>query len=149
MHNKIFPPTAKRVQMSTDCSTNNDIRNCTINSIYIHKDASAELQNKRICDLDHEWDVERILGANAGALVLLTSLLGLRRSKMFLLTGIVGFFMLQHAIQGCCPPLAMLRKMGVRTAEEIFQEKIAIKLARGDFDAKPSDAAEMLKAVEK
>lgn len=149
MTSKIFPPTAKRIQQCSDATVNNDIRNCTIKSIETHKDASADLQNKRISDLDNEWDVERILGANAGALVLLTSLLGLRRSKMFLLTGIVGYFMLQHVVQGWCPPLEVLRKMGVRTAEEIFQEKTAIKMARGDFDQKPDNAADMLKAIEK
>jgi hypothetical protein len=83
MTGKIFPPTAKRIQMSTDATANNDIRNCTIKSIETHKDASADLQNKRINDLDNEWDVERILGANAGALVLLTSLLGLSEAKCF------------------------------------------------------------------
>ena len=135
--------------MSSDTNVNNDIRNCTINSIDIHKNAAAELQNKRINDLENEWDIERILSANAGALVLITSLLGLRRSKMFLLTGIVGYFMLQHAIQGWCPPLEIVRKMGIRTAEEIFNEKAAIKLARGDFDQKPDNGADILKAIEK
>jgi hypothetical protein len=149
MTSKIFPPTSKRIQMSSDATVNNDIRNCTIKSIDTHKNASAELQNKRINDLDNEWDIERILSANAGALVLMTSLLGLRRSKMFLLTGIIGYFMLQHAVQGWCPPLEIIRKFGVRTAEEIFQEKTAIKLARGDFDQKPENEADMLKAIEK
>ena len=45
----------------------------------------------------------------------------------------VTWFMLQHALQGWCPPLPVLRRMGVRTAAEIHQEIIALRILRGDF----------------
>ena len=45
----------------------------------------------------------------------------------------VGAFLLQHALQGWCPPLPLLRQLGVRTAEEINEERTALKTIRGDF----------------
>jgi hypothetical protein len=55
------------------------------------------------------------------------------RRWLILPTVVVGFFM-QHAIQGWCPPLPLLRKLGFRTRKEIDQEKYALKILRGDFD---------------
>ncbi len=46
---------------------------------------------------------------------------------------VLGFFM-QHAIQGWCPPLPLLRKLNIRTSKEIEQEKYALKIIRGDFN---------------
>lgn len=41
---------------------------------------------------------------------------------------------MQHAIQGWCPPLPILRKLNIRTSKEIEQEKYALKIIHGDFD---------------
>jgi hypothetical protein len=49
-------------------------------------------------------------------------------------------FLLQHALQGWCPPVPFFRSRGVRTAREIDQERYALKALRGDF-AKVSDVA--------
>jgi hypothetical protein len=46
---------------------------------------------------------------------------------------VVAGFLLQHALQGWCPPLPVLRRLGVRTADEINQERYALKALRGDF----------------
>jgi hypothetical protein len=52
-----------------------------------------------------------------------------------ILPGVVAAFLLQHAIQGFCPPLPVLRALGYRTDREIETERNALKAARGDFDA--------------
>ncbi len=41
---------------------------------------------------------------------------------------------IHDALQGWCPPLPLLRRLGLRTAEEISQERNALKALRGDFD---------------
>ena len=46
----------------------------------------------------------------------------------------VAAFLLQHALQGWCPPLPVFRWYGVRTQSEIEQERYALKAIRGDFD---------------
>ena len=105
----------------------------------------------KIEKLNHEWDTERFLETNAASVVLLCSIIGYKKRKcgLFLLTGAIGFFLLQHALQGWCPPLPVIRKMGVRTAEEINSEKMVYKKIRGDFLQDIDDANSLLEMAEK
>lgn len=98
---------------------------------------------RRIAQLDEEWDVERYLEMNASALALTGTLLGLFVNKKFLaIPCIVLPFLFQHAVQGWCPPIPLLRKRGVRTRKEIDAEKYALKALRGDFaDTAPTGIA--------
>ena len=43
-----------------------------------------------------------------------------------ILPGVVGAFLLQHAIQGWCPPIPILRYLSFRTAGEIDNERQAL-----------------------
>jgi hypothetical protein len=49
----------------------------------------------------------------------------------------VFFFFGQHALQGWCLPVPLLRRLGVRTQREIERERFALKALRGDFDSVP------------
>jgi hypothetical protein len=53
--------------------------------------------------------------------------------RWFALPAIVATFLLQHAVQGWCPPLSVFRRLGFRTAAEIDHERYALKAIRGDF----------------
>ena len=53
----------------------------------------------------------------------------------FALPALVTAFLFQHAVQGWCPPVPVLRRMGFRAAHEIEQERTALKALRGDFNA--------------
>src|SRR5690606_22996169 len=91
----------------------------------------------RLAELDREWDIERTLEANASTLAFTGTMLAATVDRRWLaLPAIVTGFLFQHAMQGWCPPLAILRRLGFRTAEEINQERYALKALRGDFDAK-------------
>jgi hypothetical protein len=46
--------------------------------------------------------------------------------RWYLLPGVVGGFLLQHALQGWCPPLPLFRRLGVRTSSEIEEERRAL-----------------------
>ena len=105
----------------------------------------------RISELDREWDMERWLETNAAAIAFTGLMLGVTHSKKWLLVpGIVLPFLFQHAVQGWCPPVPVLRRLGVRTREEIDREKYALKVLRGDFEKSgPSPSSETaLTAVE-
>lgn len=54
-----------------------------------------------------------------------------------MLPAAVSAFLLQHALQGWCPPVPFFRKRGVRTPAEIAAERNALKLLRGDFRIQP------------
>lgn len=110
---------------------NREIKN---NVMYYAERPDYEIAG-RIEELDKEWDIERTLETNASILASLGMVLGFSRSKRwFLLSGIVTGFLLQHSIQGWCPPVSLFRRLGVRTRKEIDIEKYALKSLRGDFD---------------
>jgi hypothetical protein len=88
----------------------------------------------RLEELDREWDIERWLETMAPTFSLIGLGLGLfGNKKWFTLPIVVQSFFLQHALQGWCPPIPILREFGVRTQTEIDQEKSALKALRGDF----------------
>lgn len=78
-------------------------------------------------------DIERVLELNAASLALGGVLLGIRNQRWTILSGVVGVFLIQHAIQGWCPPIVLFRALGIRTRKEIDQEKYTLKAVRGDF----------------
>jgi len=89
----------------------------------------------RLRELDEEWDIERAIEANASALAFTGVALGsMGNRKWFALSALVTAFLFQHAIQGWCPPVPILRRLGFRTANEIGKERTALKALRGDFD---------------
>lgn len=93
---------------------------------------------RQIDDLEDEWDIERWLEMNASALAFTGTVLGLLvNKKFFAIPCIVLPFLFQHAVQGWCPPIPLLRRKGVRTRKEIDAEKYALKALRGDFDQLP------------
>lgn len=96
--------------------------------------APPAVLSRLIADLDEEWDIERWLETNAALLALGGTLLGRFVNKKFLVVPcLVLPFLLQHALQGWCPPVPLLRRKGVRTRREIDAEKYALKALRGDF----------------
>ncbi|MGZ5057003.1 MAG: YgaP family membrane protein [Methylobacter sp.] len=98
--------------------------------------ASREALSRRIDELDREWDMERVLETNAAAVSLLSLVLSRMHNRkwMWLTTGVAAF-LLEHALQGWCPPVSLFRRLGVRTQGEIDREKYALKVLRGDFQA--------------
>jgi hypothetical protein len=98
--------------------------------------------DERLAALDREWDIERTLEANAAGLAFTGVVLGAFVDRRFLvLPAAVTAFLMQHAVQGWCPPLPLFRRRGVRTATEIETERYALKALRGDFDSTRSGDA--------
>lgn len=148
---RIFPPTTKRVALSTNPNTNKNIRNNTLRRINIYKNSSDKILSDNVDKLNHEWDVERVLEASAAFVVLGSTIMGLKTNKKywFLMSGTAGLFLMQHSLQGWCPPVSLVRKFGIRTSEEINNEKIVYKLLKGDFVNKTSDVEDLLNIAEK
>jgi hypothetical protein len=91
--------------------------------------------DRRLAELDREWDIERLLEANAGAFSLMGLVFGVLRSRWFILPAAAAAFLVQYAVQGWCPPASLLRRLGIRTAREINHERYTLKALRGDFDS--------------
>jgi hypothetical protein len=133
-----LPPTSTRVERHTAPELNAAIRARTDAEVFRLEGATPADLEARLSELEREWDVERVLQANASTLVLVGLALGVRVDRRFLLlpTAVLSFFA-QHALQGWCPPIPVLRRLGVRTMREIERERYALKALRGDFDRVP------------
>lgn len=119
---------ADRVRRSTEPYLNEQIDRQTDHNIQSYTNSSEATIQRRIQQLDKEWDVERVLEVNASTLALTGLVLGMTVNRKWLfLTGGVLTFLLQHGLQGWCPPLPVLRRLGVRTRGEIDREKYALK----------------------
>ncbi|MCP2044334.1 hypothetical protein [Pontibacter sp. HSC-36F09] len=124
-----------RVRESTADRINERIDSSIRQSIARYKGRSHGEISERIRELDQEWSIERTLEVNASTLALSGTLLGAFVNKRwFILPGIVSTFLLQHGLQGWCPPLPVLRSLGIRSRREIDEERYALKALRGDFD---------------
>lgn len=115
---------ADRVRRSTADRLNEEIDRRTEANIRRYRKSSPETILQRIQRLDEEWDIERVLEVNASALALGGLVLGFSVNRKWLaLPAVVLAFLFQHGVQGWCPPLPLLRRLGVRTRGEIDREK--------------------------
>jgi len=125
--------TTERVSAHTADAVNRQIGRETEKRV-AHFAAHPDEIGSRLHELDREWDVERTLEANASTLAFTGVVLGATVDKRWLaLPALVTAFLFQHAIQGWCPPLPILRRLGFRTASEIEQERQALKAADTGF----------------
>jgi hypothetical protein len=131
----MLPPTAERSERNTPDSINERIRRETeINIAHALSGGPAAI-DQRLHELDAEWDTERTLETLAASFTLTGLVLGATVNRKWLwFSGVVAGFLLQHGLQGFCPPLPVIRSFGVRTAAEIERERYALKAARGDFE---------------
>ncbi|MCA9453195.1 MAG: DUF2892 domain-containing protein [Nitrospiraceae bacterium] len=130
----IISPTTTRVEEHTDADINEEIYNRTKNNVLLYASAGPSAIDRRLRDLEVEWDIERVLEANAASFSLMGLALGaFVDRRWFIFPAAIAGFLLQHAIQGWCPPVPLFRRMGIRTAHEIQQERHALKALRGDY----------------
>ncbi len=130
----MIPSTVDRVPQHTSDQVNQQIRRETEKSVARYATGGRQAITRRLEELDQEWDVERTLEANASTVSLIGLALGaaLDRRWYLLPTAVAGFLLL-HAVEGWCPPLPALRRLGFRTRSEIDHERYALKSLRGDF----------------
>jgi hypothetical protein len=142
---------ADRVRENTSEEINRELDHHLAARVRGYEQKSPGEITGRINELDREWDMERWLETNASALAFTGLVLAVTHSKKWLvLPGIVLPFLFQHAVQGWCPPVPVLRRLGVRTRKEIDREKYALKVLRGDFEQVESSPSSetALRAVE-
>lgn len=129
-----------RVRRNTPPEILRRIDEQTERNIRFYSSQPWEEISRRIAELQEEWSVERFLELQVSAVGLTTAVLALFGSKKWALVTctVLGMFLL-HGVRGGYPPLAMIRRLGVRTRGEIDQEMYALKAMRGDFEGVPTD----------
>ena len=130
---EIVTPSTERVTAHTAEEVNQRLQREIMVRLSYFADHLDEIE-ARLDELDHEWDIERAIEANASSLAFVGLVLGTTVSRRWLLLpALVTAFLFQHAIQGWCPPVPVLRRLGFRTVSEIDRERYALKAMRGDF----------------
>ena len=128
-----MPNTKLRVPKHTATAVNQRISRATTERVKYFEKHKREI-SRRLQELDQEWDIERAIEANAAAIAFVGVVLGYFVHSYFLaLPALVTAFLFQHAVQGWCPPVPVLRRLGFRTVYEIEDEAQALKALRGDF----------------
>jgi hypothetical protein len=123
-----------KVREVTSEEENKKIEQDILKNLVFYKYNPAEIP-ERIEELEKEPDIEKALGTNASILALSGVVFSLFFGKKWLLLpAVVTGFLLQHSLQGWCPPLGIFRKLGFRTRKEIETEKHALKILNGDYD---------------
>ena len=137
------PATATRVPEHSPKGANRQVERETEGFIALYADATPEEIADRLAELDREWDIERTLQTNFAIVSGISlALAALKDKRLALLSGLAARFMLQHSVQGWCPPLPVFRRLGVRTAAEIGKERAALQALASRFAAAaPMEAA--------
>jgi hypothetical protein len=145
----VIPKTVERVEVNTAHAVNERIEAEAFEEFMKYRAAHPSRVSTRLDELDREWDIERCLETAAPTFSLIGLALGLTKDRRWLaLPAIVQTFLLQHAVQGWCPPLPVLRRLGFRTATEINRERNALKALRGDFAKAKKDVKAAWNAAE-
>ena len=152
----MFVSTANRVPANTAEHLNAQIQCQCLGRVARIAAGGRKAIDRRLRELDEEWDIERAIETLAPSFTLLGVGLGVLVNRRWLaLPALVNAFLLQHALQGWCPPIPVLRRLGFRTMREIDSERCALKVLSGDFKHvptgsrnRPLDVSEALAAAE-
>ena len=118
----------------TRSTASDRIQGRTLHDVSRFLGADPVFIDERIRELELEWSVGRAIEAKAAGLTLAGVLLGLTVDRRFLALPVLGAaFLLQQALSGWSPPVPLLRRLGIRTADEIQAEITALRILRGDF----------------
>jgi hypothetical protein len=102
-------------------------------------DAGPQAIEDRLAELDREWTAGRVTKAVIGVMIVvgfaLTALLG---PWWLILPAVGGVFLLQYLFTRSSWLGKVFHEMGFRTGFEVDQEKMALKVLRGDFRHLPT-----------
>lgn len=112
----------------------------------VDRDDSMACQ-RRLRELESEWEVERALTALIGVGSIAGTIVARRMDGMWwLVPAIGGLVLLEQSLTGGSLLLAALRRIGLRTRREIDLEKFALKGLRGDFLRIPPEGGPKVRA---
>jgi hypothetical protein len=122
-----------RVRRHTAAEVLRRIDNVTVTSLSGCAGSPAET-DRRLKELDEEWDTDRALETEAATMGLIGLALGtFVRKQLLALPAIVAAAVLLQATTGRYPLMPLFRRLGLRTPKEIARERYALKALRGDF----------------
>ena len=129
-------PNPDRTRAQTNADVNGHIDHETGLRLQRAASRNPEDLTDAIVAVGSEWDFDRIVEAEGSLTGMVGLALAVLVDKRFLvIPGVAAAMLLLHATQGWYPLLPLLRRLGVRTQNEIDREYYALKMLRGDFEA--------------
>ena len=124
-----------RVRMMSAEQANRAIDQATEDSIArVTAGGRSEIE-RRLVELQREWNVDRALVLNFSVLVL-AQLIAAKRTRRWLWGPLIQTsFLIMHTTIGWCPPVLWVRPMGFRTRYEIQAEREALLRHLGELPA--------------
>jgi hypothetical protein len=102
-------------------------------------DAGPQAIEDRLAELEREWSAGRVTKAVIGVLLVAGfALTALLNPWWLILPAVGGVFLLQYLFSRTSWLGKVFQEMGFRTSSEIDQEKMALKVLRGDFRHLPT-----------
>ena len=126
-----------RIELQTNESVNARLKS-ELKQRYDYYDAHRDEIERRLEELDREWDVERSMFLWGAFATFVFVWFNIKSLQYF-----ASCMMALHALQGCCPPLPVFRFLGFRTLSEINDERYALMSMRGDFGGHPKSAEQV------
>lgn len=132
---EVDPREADRVRELSTENANRKIDAQTRESIDRTTAGGRPAIERRLEELQREWDIDRVLMLNFAVFVF-PQLLAARRDRRWLWGPLIQTpFLLMHAVAGWCPPSLWFRPLGFRTRFEIQAERETLLKRLGDLPA--------------
>lgn len=131
----MLPATVQRVEANTSPALTRRFEDQLRANISRYVGADRSTIDQRLGELDREWNVERLIETEAPLMIGLGIALGLAKDrKWFALSALAASMVILHNLQGWYPLVPLFRRLGLRTQNEIEQERNALRLLRGDHE---------------
>lgn len=134
--------TTNRVEINTSDSLDAEFQRQLKVNLARYADASTAEIDQRLAALEREWSIERVIELEAPTMIGLGAVLGATfKRNWFALSALAASMVILHNTQGWYPLLSLLRRIGLRSQNEIEQERSALRAMRGDhklFQSKPT-----------
>jgi hypothetical protein len=125
--------TSNRVELNTSPKVNAQFDEQLRANIAMYAGATDTEIDQRLRALDREWNIERVIEMEAPTVIGLGAVLGTALNrKWYALAALAASMVALHNVQGWYPLLPLFRRLGIRSQNEIEQERNALRALRGD-----------------
>lgn len=131
----MFAKTTQRVDANTSPEIKKRFRERLIANVNRFLGSDREAIDKRLKELDREWNVERAIELEAPLIIGLGAALGLLHNrKWFAVSGVAAGMVVLHNTKGWYPLLPVFQRMGLRSQKDIDTERNALRVLRKDHN---------------
>jgi hypothetical protein len=128
--------TRDRVENNTGTAINRRFEDELAGRVKEYAHASPDAIERRLAELDREWDIERLIEVEAPGTIMLGILLStIHDRRWMMLSAFAAGMVIVHSLQGWYPLLPLLRRLGVRSQAEIEAERNALRVLLGEHAA--------------